>query len=251
MTDGYSNTQISQIPVSNNLTMSSREIADLCGKRHDNVMSDIRKMFIDLGLNAPDFSGTYKTDQGNVYECFNLPKRESLILVSGYNINLRAKIIDRWAELESALIQPALPDLSTHEGTLLALRNLTDKTIALVSENKLIASERDHAVATKAQIGSRREATAMAKASIMAREANNLRSELGKYKEHATVRAVENLTKNKYEWRPLKRWCDNRCIKPEYVPDKLYGEVCTWPAEAWLDVHNVDLSELFKLSVVV
>ena len=80
----------------NELTMSSREIAALCGKRHDNVMADIRKMFDKLDIYAPDFSGTFITEQGNQYECFNLPKRECLILVSGYNIEIRTKIIDRW-----------------------------------------------------------------------------------------------------------------------------------------------------------
>ena len=92
----------------NTPTMSSREIATLCDKRHDNVMADIRKMLNELGLYAPDFSGTYTTEQGNQYECFNLPKRECLILVSGYNLKLRTKIIDRWQELEQATT-PRLP----------------------------------------------------------------------------------------------------------------------------------------------
>lgn len=82
-------------------TMSSREIAELTGKRHDHVVTDINKMLNDLELHAPDFLGTYKTSRGNEYQCFNLPKRETLILVSGYNIVLRAKIIDRWDELEN------------------------------------------------------------------------------------------------------------------------------------------------------
>ena len=108
----------------NTPTMSSREIATLCDKRHDNVMADIRKMLNELGLYAPDFSGTYTTEQGNQYECFNLPKRECLILVSGYNLKLRTKIIDRWQELEQATT-PRLP-----QTYLEALRALADEVEA-------------------------------------------------------------------------------------------------------------------------
>ncbi len=82
-------------------TMSSLEIAELTDKRHDHVMTDIKKMFESLGINAPEFSGTQTYGNNNTREVFNLPKRETLILVSGYSIDLRAKIIDRWDELES------------------------------------------------------------------------------------------------------------------------------------------------------
>ena len=105
-------------------TMSSREIATLCDKRHDNVMADIRKMLDELDIYAPDFSGTFITEQGNQYECFNLPKRECLILVSGYNLKLRTKIIDRWQELEQATT-PRLP-----QTYLEALRALADEVEA-------------------------------------------------------------------------------------------------------------------------
>ena len=84
----------------NNQTMSSREIAKLTGKRHDNVMSDTRIMLESLEIQSTDFLGDYKDSKGRTYPCFNLPKRETLILISGYNIILRAKIIDRWEELE-------------------------------------------------------------------------------------------------------------------------------------------------------
>ena len=62
-------------------TMSSREIAELCGKRHDNVMTDIRNMLELLKIQSPEFLGDYKDDKGRTYPCFNLPKRETLILV--------------------------------------------------------------------------------------------------------------------------------------------------------------------------
>lgn len=107
---------LSTITSSTVCIMSSREIAELTGKRHDNVMADIRKMLVDLGLHAPDFSGTYITERGNKYECFNLPKRETLILVSGYSAELRAKIIDRWQELEARVTAPT-PVALTHSYT--------------------------------------------------------------------------------------------------------------------------------------
>ena len=93
------------------LTMSSREIAELTGKAHRNVMRDIRVMlqelFGDVGLLK--FEHTEVNEQnGTAYPVFVLPKRETLILVSGYSIELRARIIDRWQELE-AQQGPKLP----------------------------------------------------------------------------------------------------------------------------------------------
>lgn len=95
-------------------TMSSREIAELTGKQHAHVMRDIRSMLVELhgegGVSS--FGDTHTNEQNSqTYPIFRLPKRESLILVSGYNIQMRAKIIDRWQELESqqvlATINPA------------------------------------------------------------------------------------------------------------------------------------------------
>lgn len=90
-------------------TMSSREIADLTGKRHDNVMRDIRTMLIALhgegGLLK--FEGTYLNSQNKEQPLFNLPKRECLILASGYDVHLRARIIDRLEEAERQIAHAA------------------------------------------------------------------------------------------------------------------------------------------------
>lgn len=84
------------------LTMSSREIADLTGKEHKNVLADARKMLNELGLASAEFSADLPDTYGRTQPALLLPKRETLVLVSGYSVVLRAKIIDRWQELEAA-----------------------------------------------------------------------------------------------------------------------------------------------------
>ena len=96
------------IKVDNNLTMSSREIAELTGKQHKDVIRDIRNMLDQLEIQSAQFCADYKDSKGRMYPCYNLPKRETLILVSGYSVTMRARIIDRWQELEEKQT-PATP----------------------------------------------------------------------------------------------------------------------------------------------
>lgn len=87
------------------LTMSSREIAELTGKEHKNVLADIRKMLGELGEAAADFSATAQVPGPNnsvrTVEVFNLPKDLTITLVSGYNVQMRYAITKRWMELEA------------------------------------------------------------------------------------------------------------------------------------------------------
>lgn len=82
--------------------MSSGEIAELTGKRHDHVMADVRSMLHQLNLLTPEFSGVYTAENNQQYECFHLPRDLTLTLVSGYSVVLRKRIIDRWLELEAS-----------------------------------------------------------------------------------------------------------------------------------------------------
>lgn len=79
-------------------TMTSREIAELTGKRHDNVLADIRKMLSDLG--SPENSGNLPDAYGRPQPVLLLDKEQSLCLVAGYSAPLRMAIIKRWQELE-------------------------------------------------------------------------------------------------------------------------------------------------------
>ena len=81
-------------------TISSLEIAELTGKRHDAILRDIRNL-LNQGVNAHNFVEVEYTDKkGEKRPCYELTKKGCLILASGYDAKLREKIIDRWEELE-------------------------------------------------------------------------------------------------------------------------------------------------------
>lgn len=80
--------------------MSSLEIAGITGKRHADVMRDIRNL-IEQGANECNFALVdYKDKKGEIRPCYNLTPKGCLILASGYDVVLREKIINRLEELE-------------------------------------------------------------------------------------------------------------------------------------------------------
>jgi phage regulator Rha-like protein len=92
-------------------TMTSLEIAKLTDKAHKNVLADIRKILEDAEISSADFSAVYKDQQLIERPCFNLPRRECDLVISGYSVKYRLAIIDRWIALEakeSARVEDAL-----------------------------------------------------------------------------------------------------------------------------------------------
>lgn len=109
-------------------TMSSVEIADLTGKRHPDVLRDIRNMLEPLGMAYEQFCSKVPSQGGRPVTVANLPRRECLILVSGYSVELRARIIDRWEELERAAQKPNIDLNNPSHLRLLLADYANDKT---------------------------------------------------------------------------------------------------------------------------
>jgi phage regulator Rha-like protein len=85
------------------LTMTSREIAELTSKRHDNVVRDIRDMLGEL-TQAGDSSdlrnvGEEKDDRGFT-AFYSLDRELTYTLITGYSAVLRNNVVKRWLELE-------------------------------------------------------------------------------------------------------------------------------------------------------
>ena len=86
---------------SNTVTMSSREIAELTGKQHKNVLRDVNVMLESLEKAGSDLSQAvrYKDERGRTLE-FRLDRVLTETLLTGYSIPLRHRVVTRLQELE-------------------------------------------------------------------------------------------------------------------------------------------------------
>lgn len=94
------------VQANNEQTMSSKEIAELTGKLHKNVLRDIKSLNesyeklgeikIELTLKIKKL-GAVKRET----PVANLTKMQCFDLLTGYNAELRIKVNRRWAELEA------------------------------------------------------------------------------------------------------------------------------------------------------
>ena len=89
-------------------TMSSREIAELTGSTHDNVLKTVRAL-VAKGVVSSNDTPYVHPQNGQIYREFLLSQRDTFVVVSGYSVELRARIIDRWQELEARADQFQIP----------------------------------------------------------------------------------------------------------------------------------------------
>ena len=228
------------------VTMSSREIAELVESRHDSVKRTIERLaerkvigsppmveYLD-GLGRPATEYLFSGEKG---------KRDSLVVVAQLSPEFTGALVDRWQELEGQVRQqsqaPTLP-----QDYIGALEHLLTSKRA----EQLAIEQRDKAIETKAEIGSRREATAMATASAAVRQVQKLKDDLGLGTRQAAILAVEKAVGRKFGvsgYVPLRRWCKERGITAPKVYHPTYGFVRCWPAGAWMDAYQIDLADLF------
>jgi len=96
--------------VSKKPTMSSREIADYVGTTHDSVLKTVRQL-VDRGIVFGNETLYTHPQNGQRYPEFLLDYRSTMVVVSGYSAEVRARIIDRWQELEAKPVASELTRL--------------------------------------------------------------------------------------------------------------------------------------------
>ncbi len=117
------------------MCITSLQIAEQTGKTHSNVLVDIRKMLIGLELAELKFQSGYLDKNNQERNMFILPEREAMILASGYDVKLRAMIVD-------AFLLPAQPLLpATYVDALKALVIAEEEKQIAIADKKFMVDK--------------------------------------------------------------------------------------------------------------
>lgn len=86
-------------------TMSSREIAELVEARHNDVIATIERLFA-KGLLRSSRKTRREQTGGRPVDVYELTERDTHLVIAGYSDEHRARVIDRWQELETQVLAP-------------------------------------------------------------------------------------------------------------------------------------------------
>lgn len=229
------------VPSHPSVTMTSLELVEFINSqrgegeaelRHDHFMSKVPKV---LGDAAPKFLGTafYTNGTGAKVDraIYTFPKREACLMAMSYSYDIQARVFDKMTELEQKLSGViAIPDFSNPAA---AARAWADQL-----EARMLAES------TKAEIGNRREATAMNTASQAVKKANKLEIELDRSKEYATVKRMQMIHHGQpFNWRHLKATADAMNVPPIDVFDANYGTVKAYHADVWMEAYAIEIEQ--------
>lgn len=108
-----------QLIQSQKLTMSSREIAELTNKRHDNVMRTIETLHERGAIKLPHFEEVPNEGPGPLLlKQYQIGKRDSYVVVAQLSPEFTARLVDRWQELEAQASAPQFNIPTTLSGAL-------------------------------------------------------------------------------------------------------------------------------------
>lgn len=117
-------------------TMSSREIAELVGSRHSDVMRTIDRLLDKRVISGCTPSAYTQEQNGQPYRQYLVCKRDSFVVVAQLCPEFTAALVDRWQELEAQVAKPV--ELSRMEILQLAMES--EKARLLAVEQLAIAA---------------------------------------------------------------------------------------------------------------
>lgn len=113
-----------------NITMSSREIAELVEKRHDNVKRTVETLADRGTIVRPQIEDEQDVDamgRSRTTSVYRLDKRSSFIVVAQLSPEFTARLVDRWQELEAQVAAPKPLNFTDPQVVLGVITSLQDE----------------------------------------------------------------------------------------------------------------------------
>lgn len=218
-------------------TMSSFDLLDLVNQaRVELGESEVRRA--DFTARCRDeLDGEYyesfvvRNSRGPSSECLMLTKDQCMLISMRESKSVRRAVLKKLNDAAESQKAPALP--STYREALVALLASED-----AKEQALL--ERDEAITTKAEIGNRREATAMNTASQAVKKVAALQVQLDTSAQFCTIKRMQMLKHGQpFDWRKLKHASAEMGIDAIDVFDQNYGTVKAYHEDVWLEVYGL------------
>jgi phage regulator Rha-like protein len=189
------------------LTMSSKEIAEMTDKQHKHVIRDIREML--EGIEGPNLDPKeyqeVRAPNGMTAEIL-LNYRLCTLLITGYSVPHRLKVIDRWQELEEQVSVPTITDPNLRAIMQLVIETDQAKQLAISAQG---SAERANARLDQLE-------TASDHFTIVG---------WGRYTKRPSIPLPEAAIMGKQ----ATQYCFDKGIEMGDVPDARYGRVKTYP----------------------
>ena len=212
------------------ITMTSLELVDYINSvraegepelLHKNFLAKVPQV---LGEEtSAKFLADLPDSYGRPRRGYRLPKREACLMAMSYSYELQAKVYDHMTALEHQLTTPALPDFTNPVAAARAWADQYEKLGQAAIAQQHLTTELTKTV----------------------QHLSRFKDGRGCGKERATINEVTKATGIQYGFWSLKKWCDENSAEREVVYLTAGTFTYSYPSKAWLDVHGVDLNQLF------
>lgn len=140
--------------LNNDITMTSREISEVTGKRLYHVNRDILAMLDELNLDKSKFGSIYFDNKNRQQTEYVLDEELTLTLVTGYSIKLRNAVIKRWKQLENqnVSLQDEINKICAKENLDKAIGSIHGKGLAERKKTKKVNQSIFQSLMSQAQL---------------------------------------------------------------------------------------------------
>ena len=171
-----------------------------------------------------------KNPNGTETEVLSLTQDQCMLIGMRESKAVRRNVLAKLKDIEAKSEHPA------------ALPNFADPADAAIAWAEQYRA-RQIAEQTKAQIGAKREATAMNTASQAVKRANKLEIELDRAMQYASVKRMEMLYHGQqFSWRHLKSVSTEMGIPAIDIFDANYGTVKAYHQEVWHEAYAISIT---------